>query len=127
MILDANALSVWAEGIHEVEEILRNAPSVVVPSIVLGEYYFGILQSRYHDRYVNWLNRILVNLQIASVNRDTANFYAQIRLELKHAGTPIPSNDTWIAALAKQYDSPVQSNDLHFDCLSGIRRIAFHR
>ena len=53
MILDTNALSAWAEGIHEVEEIMRNAPSVVVPSIVLGEYYFGILQSRYHDRYVN--------------------------------------------------------------------------
>lgn len=46
MILDTNALSAWAEGIQEVEGILGNASSVAIPRIVLGEFYFGIQQSR---------------------------------------------------------------------------------
>ena len=125
MILDTNALSAWAEGIEVVEQIFGNANSVSVPSIVLGEYYFGIQQSRYYDRYARWLNLILANIEIASVDRITAQFYAQIRLESKINGTPIPSNDTWIAAIAKQYESPIQSNDTHFDRIIGVHRIGF--
>ncbi|MDE0309319.1 MAG: PIN domain-containing protein [Acidiferrobacterales bacterium] len=125
MILDTNALSAWAEGIQAVEEILGNANSVSVPSIVLGEYYFGIQQSRYYDRYARWLNLILPNIEIASVDRRTAQWYAQIRLELKRNGTPIPSNDTWIAAIGKQYDSPILSNDTHLDRVIGVHRIGF--
>ena len=47
MILDTNALSAWAEGSATVEACLRAAERLVVPSIVLGEYFFGIRQSRY--------------------------------------------------------------------------------
>jgi tRNA(fMet)-specific endonuclease VapC len=39
--------------------------------------------------------------------------------------TPIPANDTWIAALARQHGLPVLSNDAHFDVVAGIQRIAF--
>ena len=42
MILDTNALSAWAEGLAAVETSLRTATRLVVPSVVLGEYYFGI-------------------------------------------------------------------------------------
>ena len=50
MILDTNALSAWAEGILAVEPHLLSADRLVVPSIVLGEYYFGIRQFRYRRR-----------------------------------------------------------------------------
>ena len=42
MILETNALSAWVEGINAVEAAFRSADRLVVPSIVLGEYYFGI-------------------------------------------------------------------------------------
>ena len=54
-----------------------------------------------------------------------ASAYADIRLELKHAGNPIPPNDVWIAALARQHVLPVLSNDAHFDVVQGIERIAY--
>lgn len=38
---------------------------------------------------------------------------------------PIPVNDAWIAALARQHDLPVLSNDSHFDAVEGVQRIAF--
>ena len=125
MILDTNALSAWAEGHPELQSPLRSADRLVVPTIVLGEYYFGIRQSRYHRRYENWLRRYLPLVEIATITQVTAGVYAQLRLELKRAGNPIPPNDAWIAALARQHALPVLSNDAHFDRVEGITRIAF--
>ena len=51
MILDTNALSARAEGNVGVEAPLRSADRLVVPSVVLGEYDFGIRQSRLHRHY----------------------------------------------------------------------------
>ena len=125
MILDTNALSAWAEGILAVEPHLQAADRLVVPTIVLGEYYFGIRQSRHRRRYEDWLRRYLPLAEIATVTQTTAEVYAEIRLELKRSGNPIPSNDTWVAALARQYLLPVLSNDTHFDVVRGVSRTAF--
>ena len=125
MILDTNALSAWAEGDPAVEASLRSASQLVVPSIVLGEYYFGIRQSPHRGRYEDWLRRYLPLAEIATVIQATADAYADIRLELKRRGNPIPPNDVWIAALARQHVLPVLSNDAHFDVVEGIERIAF--
>ena len=104
---------------------MRSAQRLVVPSIVLGEYYFGIRQSRHRARYESWLRRHLPLAEAATVTSGTADIYAGVRLRLKRAGTPIPSNDTWIAALCRQHALPVLSNDAHFDAVDGVRRIAF--
>ena len=125
MILDTSALSAWAEGRPVVEASLRAAGRLVVPSIVLGEYYFGIRQSRHRIRYEDWLRRYLPLAEIATVTYATADAYAAIRLELKRSGNPLPSNDVWIAALARQHVLPVLSNDAHFDMVADIERIAF--
>ena len=125
MILDTNALSAWAEGRASIEAPLRSADRLVVPSVVLGEYYFGIRQSRHRSRYQAWLARYLPLTEIAAVTSATADAYADIRLELKRSGAPIPPNDVWIAALARQHGLAVLSNDGHFDVVRGIRRIPF--
>ena len=125
MILDTNALSAWAEGLAAAEAPIRSAQRLVVPSIVLGEYYFGIRQSRHRRRYEEWLRRHLPLAEVATVTSATADLYAEIRLELKRTGTPIPSNDAWIAAISRQHRLPVLSNDAHFDAVDRIRRIAF--
>ena len=125
MILDTNALSAWAEGLAAVEASLGTVSRLVVPSVVLGEYYFGIRQSRYRNRYEQWLRRYLPLAEIAAVTSATAVAYADIRLELKRSGNPIPPNDVWIAALARQHALPVLSSDSHFDAVVGVRRITF--
>ena len=52
----------------------------------------------------------------------TVRHYAAIRQEQKGAGNPIPANDVWIAALARQHAMPVMSRDSHFDCVGGLSR-----
>ena len=125
MILDTNALSAWAEGLAAVEAPLLSARRLVVPSVVLGEYYFGIRQSSRRRGYEDWLRRSLPLADIAHVTHATAAVYADIRLELKRSGNPIPANDVWIAALVRQHALPLLSNDTHFDRVGGVDRIAF--
>ncbi|MFM7290042.1 MAG: type II toxin-antitoxin system VapC family toxin [Planctomycetia bacterium] len=125
MILDTNALSAWAEGDRSIEPVLRSATEVVIPVIVLGEFDYGIRQSRHYRRYVDWLNASLDSVEIALIDRDVAHAYGAVRLELKQAGTPIPINDTWIAAIARHRRLPVVSRDGHFDTVSGLHRVSW--
>ncbi len=125
MILDTNALSAWAEGLLSVKDRYRTASRLVVPTVVLGEFYFGIRQSRRRARYEGWLRRYLPMAELAVITRATASEYAEIWLQLKRSGNPIPVNDAWIAALARQHDLPVLSNDSHFDAVDGVRRVEF--
>lgn len=118
-------MSAWAEGNTAVELSLRFADQLVIPCIVLGEYYFGIRQSRHRNRYQQWLYQYLPLAELVSITPETAGAYADIRLELTQRENPIPSNDTGIAALARQHVLPILSNDAHFDVVAGIRRIPF--
>jgi len=125
VILDTNALSAWAEGNAAIRPLLSSAEKLVVPSIVLGEFDFGIRQSRHYRRYTEWLERSVRNTEVAVVDEETARIYGEIRLALKNTGTPIPVNDAWIAASALQFDLPILSRDAHFDSVVRVRRVAW--
>ncbi len=123
MILDTNGLSAVADGDAALEPILRKAAELAVPVIVLGEYRYGIQQSRDRQRYEQWLTQSLPSYRVLDVDEATAISYAAVRSELKRAGTPIPSNDAWIAALCRQHSFSLLSRDRHFDLVRGIERI----
>jgi tRNA(fMet)-specific endonuclease VapC len=123
MILDTNGLSALAEGDPHLEPILRKATQIAVPVIVLGEYRYGIQQSRERQRYEHWLVEYLSRFRVLDVEEQTTTSYAAVRGELKRAGTPIPSNDVWIAALCRQHSLPLLSRDRHFDLVPGLHRI----
>jgi len=123
VILDTNGLSAIADGDAAIEPILREADEVALPVIALGEYLYGIRQSRDRDRYEVWLAKSIESFRVLFVDEGTAACYASLRGELKKAGTPIPSNDVWIAALARQHGLDVLSRDRHFDQIPGLRRI----
>jgi tRNA(fMet)-specific endonuclease VapC len=125
VILDTNALSALADGDARIESILLRAQQLAIPVIVLGEYRYGIAQSRYRSRYENWLLGLTANCLVLPVNELTAIEYARIRGELKSDGCPIPANDMWIAALARQHRMPVISRDEHFGMVPHLQWIAW--
>lgn len=125
MILDTNGLSAMADGDAKLEPLLRQAAEIAVPVIVLGEYKFGIRQSRNRKLYERWLAEVVANCRVLAVDEGTAEHYAQVRDELKRGGRPIPGNDLWIAALARQHALPLISRDAHFDFVSGLKRLAW--
>jgi len=125
LILDTNGLSALAEGDAELGPILQRTRQLAIPAIVLGEYRFGIRQSRHRPRYERWLSSTIAQCRLLSVDEDTAVEYAEIRHELKKSGRPIPGNDLWIAALARQHALALISRDSHFDWVTGVVRISW--
>ena len=122
MILDTNALSAYLDRTAKAVEIVSEAPEIAIPVIVVGEFVYGISQSRHREAYERSLHRMLDRCTILDIGIDTARHYAVIRLELRVAGTPIPANDAWIAALSRQHAMPVMSRDNYFDSVGGLRR-----
>ena len=123
MIFDTNALSALAEEDPGPKQEFARANPAVIPVIVLGEYKFGIARSRRLQEYNRWLEGILSVSRVLNVTEETANWYGLLRVQLKEAGTPIPSNDLWIAALSRQYNLPILSRDRHFDRVQRLRRL----
>jgi predicted nucleic acid-binding protein len=125
VILDTNGLSALADGDLALAPIFRGASSIAVPVIALGEYRYGISQSRERAKYEKWLAEFIPTYLVLGVDETTAERYAEIREELRHKGRPIPANDLWIAALARQYSLPLLSRDQHFDFVPGLKRVGW--
>jgi len=123
MILDTNALSAAADDDPSLNALLGRAELVAIPVIVLGEYRYGIAQSRNRAAYESWLAGLLDDCMVLDINEPTTHYYAEIVLELKKKGKPIPTNDLWIAALCRQHSLPLVSRDKHFDWVAGSKRI----
>ena len=122
MILDTNALSAYLDKAAGAIKIVSEASEIAIPVIVAGEFAFGIAQSRHRESYERSLQRMLERCTVLDIGLETAWHYAAIRLELRAAGTPIPANDAWIAALSRQHAMSVMSRDAHFDLVAGLRR-----
>ena len=125
MILDTNGLSAMAEGDTRLAPILESASEIALPVIALGEYHYGIRQSRHGKQYEQWLAVLLEGCRVLTVDGRTAELYADVRGELKRSGRPIPENDIWIAALARQHALPLLSRDGHFDVVPGLKRFGW--
>ncbi len=122
MILDTNAVSALFAGDPGLERVLMGESRHHLPLVVVGEYRYGLLRSR-RSRLLNDLLLTLVRESILlAVDLETTAVYAEVRDGLRRQGTPIPENDVWIAALARQHGLAVVSRDEHFDRVRGITR-----
>ena len=124
LILDTNALSAFVDGNEDILGALGQ-DELAVPAIVLGEYLFGVRKSRLRIRYEQWLRSNLQLFDLLAVGRKTAEHYAEIRHELKMLGQPIPSNDLWIAALAREHRASLVSRDRRFQLVDGLRLLTW--
>jgi tRNA(fMet)-specific endonuclease VapC len=122
LILDTNALSAAAEEQPGVMGVLADVQQLALPVVVIGEYRYGIAQSRHRARYRRWLDSLINDCTVLDINEQSTHYYAAIGIELRQAGKPIPTNDLWIAALCRQHNLPLLSRDRHFDVVSGVRR-----
>jgi tRNA(fMet)-specific endonuclease VapC len=125
VILDTNALSAIVDGRPEIKPVIDGAHVMAVPVIALGEYRFGVALSSRLALYRQWLIDHLREYRMLAITEETTHYYADVRVELKRDGKPIPSNDIWIAALCRQHGLPVLSRDKHFDLVRGLRRVTW--
>jgi predicted nucleic acid-binding protein len=114
-----------ADGDASLSTILKSATEIAVPVITLGEYRYGVRQSRHRMQYERWLAALLAGCRVLTIDDRTAEVYADVRGELKRSGRPIPGNDLWIAALTRQHALPLLSRDRHFDVVPGLKRVSW--
>jgi tRNA(fMet)-specific endonuclease VapC len=104
---------------------LASASLVLVPEIVFGELYCGAYAYAHRHsstklliRYDTFRQRYCTRLLQYAL--DTAQIYGAIAAELRVRGQPIPTNDVWIAALARQYGLTLATLDSDFTRVSGL-------
>ncbi|HTU00342.1 MAG TPA: PIN domain-containing protein [Candidatus Sulfotelmatobacter sp.] len=122
VILDTNAISALLEGDSALEAALAAEARHHLPVIVLGEYRYGLAASRRRKALEGLLDTLEKESIVLPVDAATARQYASVRRELKTSGKPIPENDVWVAALARQHRLAVVSRDAHFDAVRGLSR-----
>lgn len=123
--VDTNAYRAAAEGDAKTVEILRRAEEVRLPFIVLGELRAGFsagTKGRQNEaKLTEFLNSPRVSITYA--DEQTTHHYASLFADLRRRGTPVPTNDLWIAALVVQHDLLLLSADAHFAKIPRVVRI----
>jgi tRNA(fMet)-specific endonuclease VapC len=114
--LDTNRLTDLFKGDTSLAAWLETCEEVWIPLIVLAEIKAGFYAGSEQQRNQILLRRLLskATVQILLPGRETAEQYARLFVQLKRAGTPVPDNDLWIAALALEHDLMLITRDRHF-------------
>ena len=105
-----------------VVSLLQRASRIVMSSIRIGELLSGFKSGNRERKNRDELAEFLdtPRVEICAVSEDTAEFYAEILDGLRRAGTPIPTNDVWIAAQAMEHGLRLISMDRHFASVPGL-------
>jgi len=114
VLLDTNILIGILAKDNAILSRLVETESVFLPSIALGELYFGAFKSAHPDDNAERIDRLAASTAILYCDGTTALYYGRIKTTLRAKGRPIPENDIWIAAIAQQHGLTVVSRDLHF-------------
>ena len=125
VLIDTNIYSFAMKGDENTISILRRIDFIGISTISIGELYSGFKGGNKEEKNRAELDIFLDSprVNIFPVDVETADFYAAILNELKRKGTPIPTNDIWIAAIAFQNGLKLFSYDKHFTNIPGLLRI----
>lgn len=125
--LDTNAYSrMLLPGSSALRALIESADQVEVPAVVIGELAAGFRQGSRAAANFRLLDDFLnePGTQIAAVDRDIAERYGVLVAALRRNGTPIPTNEIWIAASAMESGARLITYDAHFSAVSGLLTIA---
>lgn len=122
LILDTNAYAGFMRGNARAVSTLKSAAEIHLPLIVLGELLAGFRHGSRQRENRDELARFMASSRVHAMPPDekTAHQYAEVYHALRLQGTPIPTNDLWIAALARQHRMPLLTFDAHFHAVPGL-------
>jgi tRNA(fMet)-specific endonuclease VapC len=120
-LLDTNVVIALFSGDRGVQARLTTASEVFLPSVTLGELYFGAAHSTRKEANTARVDSFAASLTVVGVDAETARRYGRLKAELRKKGRPIPENDLWIAACAVQHGLSLASRDPHFDAVEGLQ------
>ncbi len=125
LALDTNRYVDLCKGHQGTTDLLSVADAVFLPFVVTGELRAGFALARRPAENEQVLRRFLLKegVEVLYADDQTTHHYARAFAQLRKQGTPIPTNDLWIAALVLQHDLVLHDRDRHFDHLPQIVRM----
>jgi len=121
-VIDTNIYCDAMRGDADAVAILRKPEACLMSAIVIGELLSGFRQGGKEWKNRDELQRFLQKQRVEKVDvtDETADFYAHILANLRQQGTPIPTNDIWIAAVAMEHGATLATQDEHFKYVQGL-------
>ena len=124
-LLDTNIIIALFASDTAVKDNLVEADEVFVPTIAIGELYFGARKSGQAKENVARIDEFTVSNVVLGCDTETARRYGEIKDGLRTKGHPIPENDIWIAAIALQHGLTLVTRDTHFGAVEGLKTAAW--
>lgn len=120
--LDTSAYSRFQRGDETVVDLVDRAEWIGMPSVALGELRTGFLLGGRTAQNERELGEFLASPVVTelTVDGEVSRHYAEMVVELRRAGTPIPTNDIWIAATAARAGALVLTADEHFERITRV-------
>lgn len=120
VLLDTNILIALFAGDAVVLDAVRGAEAIYVPAIALGELYYGAHKSARSTANLQRIAELAAAVAILPCDGETAAAYGELKAALRTRGTPIPENDLWIAAVARQHQLTLVTRDAHFNSVPDL-------
>jgi tRNA(fMet)-specific endonuclease VapC len=123
--LDTNRYVDLCKGVDETVSLLEEAEAILLPFVVLGELRAGFVHGRRQADNERTLRQFLLKdgVQVLFADDQTTHHYAAVFHQLRKHGTPIPTNDMWLAALVLQHNLALHARDKHFEHLPQLVRV----
>jgi tRNA(fMet)-specific endonuclease VapC len=121
-MLDTSGYVGFKIGNPDIVEFLIRANTILMSPIVLGELMFGFINGDRFKQNMDELDQFINHeaVEEIQIGKITADRYSRIAAQLKRQGTPIPTNDIWIAAQAFEHGAELATMDRHFEKISGL-------
>ncbi len=123
--LDTNRYVDLCRGVPDTLDVLEQADAVVLPFVVVAELRAGFFYGRRSAENEKVLRQLLLKsgVHVQYADDQTTHHYATVFRQLRKQGTPIPTNDMWLAAIVLQHNLALHSRDAHFDHLPQLVRV----
>jgi len=120
VLLDTNIVIALFAKEAVIQQRLAETEEVFVASIVLGELYYGARKSSRVEANIARVSTFAAANAVLVCDTVTAHYYGAIKNQLRAKGQPIPENDIWIAATARQHQLTLVTRDGHFQAIEGL-------
>lgn len=122
ILIDTNIYSLALRGATDVVAILRQVCHIGISIISIGELLSGFMGGTKEQNNRQKLGQFLDSPRVClyAIDENSAEHYSSTLNQLREQGTPIPTNDIWIAAIALQHGLPIYTFDKHFSYIAGL-------
>ena len=123
--IDTSVYADFCRNDSVIVQPLREAERIFMPVMVLAELRAGFMAGTKALKNERHLLGFLASprVEVLLADEQTTHHYARLFFQLRRQGTPIPTNDLWIAALVAQHDLFLCARDEHFDNLPQLPRV----